>query len=321
MPDRIRTFLIVTSSVVGILVVLEAGVRLFGPPIPEVGTDRTLVADSVFGSSRGLRPGSSGTSNGARVDVDARGLIHYGSSRAEGAPGWLFLGDSVTMGIGVDPDSTFAGWVAAETDSLEVWNPSLIGYAVDDYARVFDSFAGNPDLRRVTLFWCLNDVYPDGKAGDPGSLVRMTGGRLLRWIQRNYRTYHWLKALVMDRPRSYFEYVNGRYESDPGLVEEAVAGIRRMKMVAEREGVEFAVVLLPYEYQLREPGHMGPQEMLVDLLADDSMAVYEPSSYLRDGGIRTSDLYLFGDGIHFSATGHRALARFIGARFLPSHDG
>ena len=53
---------------------------------------------------------------------------------------WLILGDSVTMGIGAEADSTFAGILHSSLDSINILNPSIIGYNNIDYLNVYKYF-------------------------------------------------------------------------------------------------------------------------------------------------------------------------------------
>lgn len=330
--------ILLVNAVLTLLLLLgiEGGVRLLHPEITETGTDRRLFVDSVYAGSPGLRPHAAGTSNGARFTVGADGFWRYTAAADTTRPGWLFLGDSVTMGIGVDPDATFAGRIAARQDTARILNPSLIGYSSRDYRALLEALtdstaaAFRPDLRRVTVFWCLNDVYPLPDSvqvdtatapADPGQAVRRLGGPVLTFIRRHVRTYHWLKAGLFDRPRVYFEHDRRLYAGAP--FEAALADLRRMQALAARHGLAFEVVLLPYADQLRraasaEADAFAPQAAMQERLRAAGLPVYDAAPYLRAAAARMAggplDLYLYGDGIHFSAAGHARVADFISTR-------
>lgn len=323
-----KIILINIASVCALLILAEAAIRLLGPEIPKIGTDRTLIMDDVYGASPGLRKNSSGFSNGAYYEVGQYGFWKYSSEMDPDKPSWLFLGDSATMGIGVDPDSTFAGRIAAQLDTVNVLNPSLIGYAVDDYDRVLEALIGIPEddgktrfnIKRITLFWCLNDIYPSQMAdSDPGNQIRLIGGSALRFIQRHYATYQLLKAVIFDRPKSYFEFVVRFYRDEQEIFGSSISKLRQMSQRAETAGVKFEIVILPYEYQLRKsvtPEHLLPQEMLLKNLDNSGVDVYDPSDFLRFSDISHTELYLYGDGIHFSSIGHSLLSEFVSARLI-----
>lgn len=305
----VRTVLINLVVVAGLLGGLEAAVRLTHPEIGPTGTDRRLFADGVYGASPGLRPGAEGESNGAVFRVDDRGFWAYPAPTDR--PGWLFLGDSVTMGIGVPPEHTFAGLLAARQDSLAVLNPSLIGYSSRDYVAVLRNLLRRPDLdlRRVTVFWCLNDVYAPATA-DPGAGVRRLGGDFLTFLRQHVRAYHWLKNLFSDRPRAYFEHDRRLYAGAP--LAAALADLATLDSLATAHDLPLDVVVLPYAYQLRHPdapGVFAPQDTL--RARRPVAALHDPAPYLLARSEYPGALYLYGDGIHFSPAGHALLADYL----------
>lgn len=220
------------------------------------------------------------------------------------------------MGIGVEPDATFAGRLAAQIDTAQVLNPSLIGYSSRDYRKVlavlFDTAAA-VTVRRATVFWCLNDVYAGSpELSDPDQAVRRVGGRLLTFVRQHFRTYQWLKALLFDRPRTYYEHDRALYAGAP--FDAAVDDLLQMQALAAGRGLRFEVVLLPYEYQLRratDADVFEPQRRLRERLAGAGIPVYDAAPYLLAHTDEPSTLYLYGDGIHFSEDGHRLVTAFV----------
>ncbi len=292
---------------------VEAGVRLAHPEIGPVGSDRRLIQPGAYGATDGLRAGASGRSGGALFRVDARRHWKYAAHAPGRAPlpGWLFLGDSVTMGPSVPPDSTFAGRLAAAQDSLGVWNTALIGYATDDYQRVLAAHLKAGGVRRVTLVWCLNDVYAGVPVGAAPAGPRLLEGPLMRVVRTHVYTYQWLKAVLTDRPRAYFAFDRRFYTpGDPHLAQ-ALRHLRTMAAWCRARRIPFEVVLVPYEYGLRT-GDAGPHTLLRASLEASRIAVCDVTSALRTAG-PPATLYLYGDGIHLSAKGHRVVAEALAA--------
>ncbi len=290
---------------------VEGCVRLAHPELGPLGTEGTLIEAGRYGPTPGLRPGAAGTTNGAAVAVDRRGLWRYAAARP-GNPGWLFLGDSVTMGLGVPADSTFAGRVVAAQDSLDVLNPSLIGYSSADYRRVLRAWLGRADLpvRRVTVFWTLNDVYADLPVATAPQGPRRVAPALHRFVLRHVRLYQWLRAALFDRPQAYYTHDRSFYVSDTTAhLRAALEDLTAMHRRSRESGVEMRVVLLPYAAQLGT-GDRLPQQTMARLLAErgisshDLLPAFEASPEGRA-------LYLYGDGIHLSAAGHRLVARAL----------
>ena len=321
-----KAFLVLTvnlATVVVIFLVLEGVVRLTHPDLGPIGTDGALLDDFVYGQTRGYNRNSSGTSNGAVFNIDERGLISYEKPYNRENPSVLLIGDSVTMGIGVDPDSSFAGILSKSLDTVNVVNPSLIGYASTDYQRLVHYFLANPrvvqlekmDIQHVLLFWCLNDIYADlPPTAVPGGDVRRLGGEMLHHVRLNVRLYQVLKNMFFDRARSYYEYDELYYTPSGLYFQRAVSDLKKIKETCDKNGVPLTVILLPYEYQIRAKDGVPidlPQSVLKQAIEDPEFRILDLHEVLRSRPEASKALYLYGDGIHFSKTGHRVVAEYV----------
>lgn len=297
-----------------LLAVIELTVRAVRPQISPLGTSKQLVADSVFGPVHGPAPMSTGISNGAAFSVDHRGFWKYASDTTTSArSAWLLIGDSVTMGIGVQPDSTFGGLLAARlSPDVEILNPSWIGYSSSHYRELVRHFLSSPPLderiRRITIMWCLNDAYRGRQVVDEGARPSARFEPMLNILRRNVYTYQWLKATFTDRPRRYFVHDSRLYDG-PSL-SSAIADLRAIAEECERSGVTCDVVLLPYEYQIRE-SIAEPQRTFADVIMDLPLPVHDPLPWMMERAEDSRSMYLYGDGIHFSENGHRLLAEYL----------
>lgn len=318
-------YIVAVNAVVaaGLLLFLEGCVRMMHPEIGPLGTERRLIAESAFAGVPGPRPLTSGTSNGARFETTAEGFWKYAGEASKARTAWLLLGDSVTMGVGVEPDRTFAGRLAVLRKDVQVLNPSLMGHSVEDYVDILEAIlARRDDVVRVTIFWCLNDIYrrhphPEGSddvgvTEDPDIGLRRMLGPILGFIHRHLYAYQWLKASLLDRPRRYFEHDAVLYDGE--LLDAAVRDLSRIDALCKNENLRCEIVLLPYEYQLRAGGGPQvrfPQHRLRNRISELGFSVYDPTPFLRERSSDSWDLYLYGDGIHFSEQGHYHLARFL----------
>lgn len=314
---KIITYNILMTAV--LLLFIEIAVRTLYPEITSMGTDSNLMRPHVYLNSSALRPNASGLSCGAEFSVDPYGFWKYSAAFDSARPSWLLLGDSVTMGMGVNPDSTFAGRLAAAVDSCNILNAAWIGYSSTDYRHVLEGLLAHksaksrsfPNIKRITLFWCLNDVYA-GLAGEPGQTVRQISGDLLKFLKLHYFTYQWLKALLFDRSRDYYLHDRGLYENGGAHLSAAMADLREALALASENNLRFEIVLLPYEYQLRQANDdFLPQEVMQTALQNLNITVHDATEYLRSQEGRPATLYRFGDGIHFSPRGHAVLAEFL----------
>ena len=82
--------------------------------------------------------------------------------------------------------------------------------------------------------------------------------------------------------------------------------------------IAFDIILLPYEYQLRE-GYFTPQNLMTEVL-QNKMSVQEPFQNKRDKVSNFKAYFLYGDGIHFSTFGHRYIAKFLIDYFVNARE-
>jgi hypothetical protein len=245
------------------------------------------------------------------------------------------------MGIGVEEDSTFSGILQSRFRRVNIFNPSMIGWDVRDYVRVFRHFTAENrnslHIDRVLLFWCLNDLYRGDEAVEmPGGKIRARAGKAIAILRAHSRFYYFVKTLLFDRARDYYLFDSRLYAGKGPGVADAIGRLAEIrescksprlrrsggsgataKRPAEggdlRDGIEFTVVLLPYEYQLRDlnGGSDEPQRIMRAELESRGIEVLDPLPYMKACGMRPRKLFLYGDGIHLSAAGHRMIADFL----------
>ena len=301
--------------IIFLLLVAELAVRIFVPHIKTQGTTKGLFVDSLYYASHGLKPLSAGKSNDASVRVDKYGFREYSVSIDTSKESWLFLGDSVTFGIGVEADSTFAGIAQRRTNSTNILNPSASGYSIDNYYDVFKYFVleNKYDLKitRVSIFWCLNDIYlnmPDFKM--PGGKIRHLFSDILLFMRIHSKLYYFAKTLLFDRSKSYFLFDKSFYHKNNAEFQHAIKRIVEVYDLCSEREIPFDLVLLPYEYQLRK-GDFAPQNLMIKSLKDRHIVPLNPFAELSSRNCHSKSYYLYGDGVHFSKYGHKYIAEFL----------
>ncbi|MEE9166404.1 MAG: SGNH/GDSL hydrolase family protein [Candidatus Neomarinimicrobiota bacterium] len=315
---------LITYNIIAILLLFilsEGAVRIFKSEIQIQGTTQNLIADRVYFQSRGLRPFGNGMSNGVRVNVDQYGFRKYSRSIDRSKKSWLFIGDSVTMGIGVEADSTYPGIIQDHVDSINILNPSVIGHDIEDYENVFEYFVleneNEFNISRVTIFWSLNDIYSSIEDIDtPGGKVRYIFSDFLRYLRYHSKLYYFLKTVIFDRPKDYYLYDQSFYKADNILFKDAIKQINMISKNCRMRDIRFGIVLLPYEYQMRKESepYRFPQRLMMRSLRESNINVYSilDETYNKD----SKELYLYGDGIHFSKVGHKYIARYLVEKML-----
>ncbi len=305
-------------AVLLLFIMCELFVRIFFPQIKPQLSDRHLIADGRYLNSHGLTPNSRGYSNGAPVTTNPFGFREGSVKMDTSRKSILLLGDSMTMGIGVEADSTFAGRIQLLMDSVNVLNPSVMGYDIEDYRNLTEYFIVNQnnslEITRILICWCLNDVYtkiPDFET--PGGRLRDFLGNSLKFIRTHSRFYMWLKTQFFDRPKSYYFFDEKFYSPDNDVFKNCIHEFKKIKEICTQHQIPLHVVLLPYEYQLRDEykAKQTPQDLMDDTLSKNGLSVFNTMPFMKRNDFSSTELYLYGDGIHFSEAGHRLIAEFI----------
>lgn len=301
------------ASVFLLMLLFEIIVRIALPSIHPLGTDRKLMADRMYGGSAGLKPSVEGRSNGAAFATDRYGFRKSSAAVDTSRESILLLGDSVTMGIGVESDSVFSARLHRARPAVNVLNPSLVGYDVSDYSNLLDHFLRQRQfhLKKVYVFFCLNDVYAGSvdQIEQPGGGIRKNFNWILNYLRAGSMGYQFIKNLFTDRQKSYFDYDSRFYNASNSAFLNTVRILAEMKKKAEGKNVGFQVILLPYEYQMREPRTTSgfyPQGLLIGELSKQNIHAFSLLQRLHLNN--TKDYYLFGDGIHFNEAGHRLIS-------------
>jgi lysophospholipase L1-like esterase len=309
-----------------LFLVLEIAVRSLYPQIHLSGTSSSLFMDSVYFNSPGLISNSVGTSYDAKKEVNPDGFWKYNNSEKSinKKKKWLFLGDSITMGIGVDNDSTFPGIINSETDSIEILNTAMIGYSSLDYLNIVKKLIQKDDnsvgVQKIFIFWCLNDIYdfyPTSNSPD----YREKGilGNVIKFLSANLKTWQLFKEIFSDRQKDYFLYDYQFYESSNPLFNKSAANIAECASIARTKNIDVSVIIFPYEYQIRNFNKrelFRTQQLFQKKLESSEVKIYDVTEDFKPYMNDSKSLFLFGDGIHFSEKGHKLISKILLSRFL-----
>lgn len=217
----------------------------------------------------------------------------------------LALGDSCTMGLGVNIPQTFCGRLEkllGEIDtryrSHQVINTGVHGYATAQEAAVLkQTLRFQPDL--VVLGFCMNDVtepyvkdrglggtgmdYHGAQTTGPltGYLVNETGfGRLFQQLRRPAATLHEAKRLEAYNVRDMAMLS----ESEPRYKEAwraTFAALEDIYSTARLNRIPAVLVIFPFDFQLVEEDTCGPQRMLADHAARHGADVIDTTPAFR----------------------------------------
>lgn len=306
-------------SIIIIFALIELTVRLTFPQIKLSGTSQNLIVDSLYGNTPGIAANEEGTSNGTIKYTNKYNAWKYSTKLSTKRKIRLILGDSVTMGIGIDNDSTFIGILMNKVDSLNFINLSLIGYSSEDYYQVLKYFRNihkDINLSSVTVFWTLNDLYSNYPGNiSPEINTNSFTYSLIDFLRKHSKTYHLIKSLFFDRAQDYFLYDSKFYTKKDTILNKSINYIKKVSDICDSLKVSFKLFLLPYEYQVRNYNNediFAAQKIFQSQLnKNNSIEVIDCKEAFENYSTDSKEFYLFGDGIHFSKKGHKKLSSFL----------
>jgi hypothetical protein len=289
--------------------VLELAVRFSCPWIPLQEIDKRLFAKASEKTGFEWMPGARGLAHGVEVEIDEAGCRAMdGPSAYDEA--WLILGDSVAFGIGVPVEQTFAGLAQSAHPDVKLWNAAVVGMYATGYPEAARRmFAVDPKIRRVTLFYCLNDI-PYGTPWSSGG-VEAVLGTLNQTFRTRSKLYRLIAGLAGHGVVQYFLGDYARYRNIEERAEQVFAPIAEAAAIAAHNGAAFEVILMPYEPQLRaqNPEYWSPQESVNAYLVARGITVRDARTWFGDDPAGAHRYYLFGDPLHFNARGHDTVYR------------
>jgi HEAT repeat protein/lysophospholipase L1-like esterase len=225
--------------------------------------------------------------------------------RLPGAWRVAFLGDSVTMGAGIEPKDAYPqvleSLLKAEGRGIEVFNFALWGWSTRQQRIAYDRLADKyrPDL--VVLAVCLNDV--------PELQNNLT--RPPRWLAALHERLALVRRVV-NAPGREIQSVEQLFaQPEPAKVREAwerfFEEVRRLAADVRKDGAALAVLVFPFRFQVL-PDAPAP-------LAQQRLAAFCSAEGLRCldllPAIQAVGESAFIDYDHLSPVGTRATADAI----------
>jgi lysophospholipase L1-like esterase len=273
--------------------------------------DFSIVEKNKYGSSNGLKANQTTSIWGQVFTTDQLGSRPGTPVTAKRKR--VFIGDSVLEGVGLE-DSTVCTALLQKVDATkQILNLSMAGNSSADYANIIDAIIDSTkptyihDVDSITVVFCLNDIY--GKLAEK-ELPVMSSGFMAKCnsLLQNIGTYKLLKLLIYQHSDKYFQYDLQFYKQEQ-KVHESIDYLVRAKNKCALHQIKLEVLLLPYRSQF-DSKNLFPQQTLAYYLGMNGVPfrdLYPLLAQQKD----TKALYLFADEIHFSASGHKAIAAAI----------
>lgn len=314
--------------VFAVLLAFEVLLRLTGSVKP-ISNSRELFVAGAFGHSKGNTKNVEAMSFGEKVYTDKYGFRvppNYKEDVSEQYAGTiLVIGDSVAFGVGVKEQYTLAALLRKEMPAARVFNSAVIGYNSYDYENVIENFLpAHPEITRVLLIYCLNDLNSSSAALIDGELntrrqktnlfdsarhVDIIAG-MNEFLRANSLLYVYLKGLLTDPQMRFYKADSLYYNADNNaLFTNNIQPIVNIANTLNARHIPFTVIIAPYEVQLRNTAvlPLEPQKKLSAFFSANGIDFIDPVPDFLAKAIPSKDFYLYGDPMHFSEMGHRVM--------------
>ncbi len=284
-----------------------------------------------------MKPGSHYEWQGIPVDINAHGLRgpEFTTEKPPGVFRILNLGDSIAMGWGVREEDTYGRQLENLLNAsrpldlrYEVINAGVPGWNPENELAYLqkEGLEFEPDLILLDLT-IVNDIYGKNAlaAQNRPPLIEFLRAHTYSWPFLSVQM-QWMSARaegkdridVIDPPRNPSAY----FPQDPDaerwdLIWDRVLAMNKL---ASRQGISFAVILFPLEFQVVDPSFpIIPQQVLggraaaAGIATIDLLPAYQEACGNKPGGLcQIEDRYLFADvWMHPSPLGHELTAQAI----------
>ena len=319
----------------------ETVVRFLIPGINFVGESSSLQILNKYGSSSGYKPNAQGISWGAKIYTDNYGFrTNPAQTNARvddtALPSIVILGDSVTLGIGVQAKDTFANLISQNIQGYLFYNTSVTGYDLANYKDVIEKFiiprSRELHIKKVLLFYTLNDI----SRLDPLEMLNFLGQNqgieykgmvtftnklrekydFNRFLIPRSKLYLFLKKCFYDSSKAWFLFDYQEYNNNQSI-NNLKSTFSDIKIILDKADIELIVFIIPYEFQLRvtDKKYLLPQEIVARELNRINIKNYDlyPAvrKTLNGKNISAKELFLFNDHCHLSVKGHLVVAKEV----------
>lgn len=333
----------IVLGLLALLVLGEIGARLWGAVLGGTGSLYDFIE---LGEDRfTMRPGISVLVPERYGDIryrfnreGYRDVDHDVPGRQDGRRRIVWLGDSVSFGLGVDQDRTFVALLqkelAARKEPRDLVSLAIFAYHLGNHRDALreDGLKYRPKLVVVQLY--MNDFSIPVPAGDGSGAATPArpptlGQRLTALKNRavsksalylrlqqlamrasfvllhDVRRTRFPRTLNDDEPRDKAAFLAAHPDDRAIAAFQALSEIRRTAAAA---GARTFVWISPDETQLWSDRFDLVNERVRRFCASEGIGFYDPLPALRAAPDREE---LFHDGVHYSAAGHALVARLL----------
>jgi len=347
MAGRIKNILVICGINLLILAALfcliEITVRFMCPDLIICGIRGDYLQQNKYGGSYGLKPNVHGRIFEKKVITDDYGFRIEDIEKPVSDPDFkiLFLGDSISFGLGIDARYAFPYILRNNIKSCRVINTSVPGYGIDDYFNVMTAVSDEIKYDGIIVTICLDDYvsiaqktiknYFDDLNGRE-KLIRNGFTRFIvkfnnsffdfnSFLREHSKAYMLVRDRIIDTSRVVFEAQDSIY-SAPDIRDRVLSSMKKIHDFAYRHNKWLIFVVVPMEYQMRNHAstqYLRPQDIINTVSAKASFEVIDMYPYFKESSRSGTSLFI--DSMHLSKTGHKIVAdavyrRLTRMRFL-----
>lgn len=127
-----------------------------------------------------------------------------------------------------------------------------------------------------------------------------------------------LKNTFTDRSKTYAIHDIELYSDSSKELYSSIELLDEMNAILKSKGIDFLVIILPYEYQLREKKqkYLAPQNMLLSRLSNKQVRSLDAYKYFTSRNVDSKKFYLYADAMHLSPYGHKVVFEFMQEELL-----
>jgi hypothetical protein len=314
-----HNILLTCSIIIGLFIAAEIIIRYIEPKesnfdfiISKPGTKRLYE----------LRANSNGHLLGRRISINSLGIRDYEiqEHKTEGTYRIIILGDSITMGAGVDIEDIYSKKLESllnlrsKTNKFEALNFGIWGYNSVQEVDFFESKGLNlsPDLVLVGFF--PNDASKT-------SSLEIKHDSFLYKFANNSHFVRFLKPRLAALGRkvnlpvkTYISSLDNDFEDESSSWKECQASLRRLKTLSYQYNFKLAVVIIPMAVDLTSKYPLYEiHQKLIRFCQKEGITCWDALSAFEN--VRASTLWTSITDSHFISKGHSILAHFLYGKF------
>lgn len=312
---KLAAFLISVSFCLLLLLLAEFYCRWF-TDINFRRTSRDFVVTNAAGTVVANAKNAHGISFGTDVYSDENGFrVNPLRTEKSHDQAVLFLGDSVTFGVGIPEEKTFVGMFREKNPDLTTYNSAVVGFSIPDYRRVITTFLpAHPEVKTVYLFYCLNDFHDESEMKTAAeqtltSFLKTKAAAVLEsgneFFGAHSKFYVYVTGIIIDPSNRYFQSDYETYKVNDEKFNRTIQPLKDINEELKGKNIKFVVFINPYEKQLRSGAEadLMPQKRLENYFRQHDIQFVDTLQNFKN--INPAEGFLFKDPAHLSEKGHQ----------------